>query len=240
MTQEMFNRFSIVQNQKSGRRIVFFLLLWLSVMPAAADWRDDINTQLSQRWISLTGNQDEHSVSFIGISDDYLLPACQHAVDWQLVKALQPGRNGIQLSCSSPYWRQHIAIQFRVIQPVVVLSHASRGGQPLQSSQVRISRMDIGQLSKGFYRTPSEVIGLLSKRALPPGTVLSPDMLELPILVKRGQAVAIRLQRPGIEVEMDGTAMGSGHQGERIRVRNNQSGKIISAVIIARGLVQVK
>jgi len=240
MTQEMFNRFSIVQNQKSGRRIVFFLLLWLSVMPAAADWRDDINTQLSQRWISLTGNQDEHSVSFIGISDDYLLPACQHTVDWQLVKALQPGRNGIQLSCSSPYWRQHIAIQFRVIQPVVVLSHASRGGQPLQSSQVRISRMDIGQLSKGFYRTPFEVIGLLSKRALPPGTVLSPDMLELPILVKRGQAVAIRLQRPGIEVEMDGTAMGSGHQGERIRVRNNQSGKIISAVIIARGLVQVK
>lgn len=251
MTVNIHNKKSIVENRQLVRLFIAFLLLGLVSVSRADGWRTHIEQDLLMRWNKLSqghnpaataGNKADNNsaVSFIGIGDDYQLPECRHTPQIRLVKALQPGRNGVEISCGTPYWKQHMAIQLQVYRQVVVLSQLVRRDDLLSSQHLHQSRQDIGSLSKGFYQSPDQVIGLQVKRALRPGTILSPDMLELPELVRRGQFVAIRIERPGIQVEMEGTAMGSGHQGERIRVRNNQSGKIISATIVARGLVQVE
>lgn len=239
MTLKFLNNLSIVENPKFVRFIRAFLLLVLS-WPAYGDWREDVEQQLFKQWRQLTGDSAEAQISFIGISDDYQLPRCQSQPEMRLTRALQAGKNGLQLSCGSPYWNQHIAIQLHVMQPVVVLTRPLRNKELATNSHLRVSKLDIGELNKGFFNRIEEVSGLQAKRSLPPGTVLSPDMLEQPILIKRGEKVAIRLSRPGIQVEMDGQAMAQGRAGQRIRVRNLQSKKIISAVVIARGLVQVQ
>ncbi|UTW47313.1 flagellar basal body P-ring formation chaperone FlgA [Bacterioplanoides sp. SCSIO 12839] len=240
MTQNFNNNLSIVQNLKIGRVFVFFLMASCSASALASDWRTVLEEELIQRWQTLTNGQDSAAVSFVGIRSDYQLPDCQHRPDIRIQKALQPGRNGIELGCSKPYWQQHFAVQLHVYQNVITLRTALRSNELVQPHHIHQTRQDIGQLNKGFYTRTDEVVGLQIKRSLRPGTVLNPDMLELPQLVKRGQHVAIRLKRPGIQVEMEGTALASGHKGQRIRVRNNQSQKVISATVIARDLVQVQ
>lgn len=239
MTLKIFHNMSIVENPKFVRFIRAFLLLILP-WPVYGDWRDEVEQQLLTQWQQLTGDSTHAKVSFIGISDDYQLQPCQSQPEIRLTRALQAGKNGLQLNCGSPYWNQHIAIQLHVLQPVVVLTKPLRNKELVANSHLRISTLDIGELNKGFFNTVQDVSGLQAKRSLPPGTVLSPDMLEQPVLIKRGEKVTIRLSRPGIQVEMDGQAMAQGRAGDRIRVRNLQSKKIISAIVVARGLVQVQ
>ena len=245
MTQNFNNRLSIVQNLKIGRLFLFFLLLACSMShlasaEPASGWRAVLEGELLQRWQALTNNDSSTAISLVGVRDDYQLPRCQHRPDIRTLKPLQPGRNGVEVRCSKPYWQQHFAIQLHVYQEVVTLQQGLRSDALIEADDIHLSRQDIGTLNKGFYTASQDVIGLQIKRSLRPGTILNPDMLELPTLVKRGQHVSIRLKRPGIQIEMDGTALASGHQGKRIRVRNNQSQKVISAVVIARDLVQVQ
>ena len=65
-------------------------------------------------------------------------------------------------------------------------------------------------------------------------------MLDEPLIIGRGDEVDIRVNRPGISVTMKGTAMGRAREGETLRVKNNRSGKIVTATAIAPGLVQVE
>jgi flagella basal body P-ring formation protein FlgA len=240
MTPENINILSIVENTRFVRFIHAFLLSALVMSANAESWQGRVEQDLLSRWRQLTADETPAAISFIGISSDYQLRQCQHSPTIRLVKPLQAGRNGIELQCGSPYWSQHLAVQLHVYKQVVVLTQPIRNKQAVTTSDIRLARQDIGELNKGFFVRLTDVAGLESKRGLPPGTVLSPDMLEPPILVKRGDKVAIRVNRPGIQVEMDGIAMGSGQAGERIRVRNRQSNKIVFATVIARGLVQVK
>jgi len=62
----------------------------------------------------------------------------------------------------------------------------------------------------------------------------------MPDLVERGQPVTVRLDRPGLSIEIEGEALSDGHLGERIRVKNSRSGKTLFAEVIASGLVQVQ
>ena len=240
MTLKIINNLSIVENLKLVRFIRAFLLLLLSLPAQAEGWKNDVANEISQRWGQLTADTSATAVSFIGISDNYQLPDCSHAPHMRFNKALQAGRNGIEMYCKQPYWNQHFAIQLHVYRQVVVLTQPLRNKQLINNQQLRLSRQDIGELNKGFFTSTDEILGMEAKRGLPPGTVVSPDMITAPILVKRGTKVVIRVKRPGIQVEMDGFAMGSGQAGEQIRVRNLQSDKIISATVIARGLVQVQ
>jgi flagella basal body P-ring formation protein FlgA len=65
-------------------------------------------------------------------------------------------------------------------------------------------------------------------------------MLDPPVIINRGERVKIRVNRPGIRIEMNGTALENGRQDERIRVRNEQSQKIVYGRAAGRGLVQVE
>lgn len=101
-------------------------------------------------------------------------------------------------------------------------------------------RQDDGALSKSTLTHNHEVLGLQSKRSLKAGTILNHDMLEAPTLIKRGDTVRIRVIKPGIAIEMTGTAMTQGKLNERIAVRNDSSQKTLSATVISAGIVQVE
>jgi flagella basal body P-ring formation protein FlgA len=81
-------------------------------------------------------------------------------------------------------------------------------------------------------------VGMRLKRSLPMGAVLTPAYLESPMLVRRGDQVVIRADLPGMDVRASGTALGSAAAGERLRVRNESSGRIVEAIVTARGEVR--
>jgi flagella basal body P-ring formation protein FlgA len=83
--------------------------------------------------------------------------------------------------------------------------------------------------------------GLVTKRGLPAGTALVPNMLESlepPVILKRNQNVVIRIERPGFLITAMGIAMQDGRAGDYIKVRNTDSQRIILARIKEDGTVE--
>lgn len=235
---------SIVENQRH-RRIFAAIFLALATLPCspavqASGWQEEVGQQLVSRWQEISGHSAEVSVSFPGLPADYQLPDCQGGFGLALVKPLQAGRNGLELSCNAPYWKQHLAIQLHTYKTVAVLRKPVSAGQPLTADDISMVRHDTGELTKGYYPRAEDVQEQISRRSLRAGTVLSPDMLDPPLIINRGERVKIRVNRPGIRIEMNGTALENGRQDERIRVRNEQSQKIVYGRVAGRGLVQVE
>ena len=230
---------SIVDIRQTHRLFAAFLLL-ASLQANADEWRTQVEQPLCSRWEEIAGVGHDCAVSFPGLSPNFRLPDCQHPVDVSLLRPLQPGRNGVELGCESPWWRQNLAIQLHIFKPVAVLARAVGSNQPLTPADISLVRHDIGALSKEYFTELEQVAGMTLRRNLRAGTVLSADMLEHPLLIQRGEQVTIRVVKPGIRIEMKGSALEDGKIGERIRVRNEQSQKVVSGLVLERGLVQVE
>ncbi len=219
---------------------VFAIFFLLSSLGAQADWQAEVEAKLCQDWQSISEGSSECALSFPGLSRQFSLPSCTESWQLNLLRPLQPGRNGIEISCATPYWKQNFAVQLHSYRLLAVLARAVESGEVLQQADVNFVRYDTGALSKNSLTQSAQVLGMQSKRALKAGTILSTDMLQAPTLIKRGDSVRIRVKKPGIEIEMLGTAMASGKLGERILVRNDSSQKNLTATVISLGVVQIE
>jgi flagella basal body P-ring formation protein FlgA len=72
------------------------------------------------------------------------------------------------------------------------------------------------------------------------GTVLRPDLLEFPPLVKRGDRVRIVLESAGLRISAFGQAKQKGAQGEMIPVVNLDSNKVIHARVVDSHTVRIE
>lgn len=127
----------------------------------------------------------------------------------------------------------------KLYQQIVVAARSVSKGELLGVDNLRLERMDVGRLNAGYYTDISEVAGLSSRRNLSPSTVLTKYLVEKPIIVERGSAVAIVAKIGDIEVTAAGQAMQDGYEGQIIRVKNLNSQKYITGKVTGRGTVEV-
>ena len=72
------------------------------------------------------------------------------------------------------------------------------------------------------------------------GAILDLRSFIEPFLVKRGEKITISAVQPAFTIRMNGVAMMNGTKGQRIRIKNENSGRIISATVVEAGVVSVK
>lgn len=111
-------------------------------------------------------------------------------------------------------------------------------GSIIGSDNIKIEKTQSSDPEPAGYKPP---YGLVVRHRLPAGTVLAPNMLkhlEAPVILKRNQNVIIRIERPGFLITAMGIAMQDGRAGDYIKVRNNDSQRIILARIKEDGTVE--
>ncbi len=87
---------------------------------------------------------------------------------------------------------------------------------------------------------PRDVRGTKATRAVAPGQILLPHMLQPVPMVRRGDQVAIAVNVGGLNVSTLGVAAMDGRLGQAIKVTNSDSGKAIVARVVGRGAVEVR
>ena len=86
---------------------------------------------------------------------------------------------------------------------------------------------------------PQMAIGMELKRPLSAGSSLRHGHVDLPELVTRGQMVTLIAGSSGIEVRMQGKAMGSGAKGDRLLVTNLVSGRRVEGLVLSDGSIRI-
>ena len=124
----------------------------------------------------------------------------------------------------------HHAHRQRLLELVVVGAHAA--ALPAQR--------DVGLLQRGYISDPHQAIGRKLTRSLQADQVLTPAILQLAEIVRRGDQVVITARSGGISVRMQGEALSGGSSGQQISVRNLSSQRVVRARVTGPGQVEVE
>ncbi len=128
----------------------------------------------------------------------------------------------------------------KVTVPAVAAAREIERGQVLTEDDVEETIVNVKELPSGdVYRSFEEIAGLAARTDIPAGRVLTSAMVELPILVVRGDAVTVVVPIGAATVTLHGIALDSGRLGEEIRVRNPDSNAIITAVVTGQSRAEI-
>lgn len=169
------------------------------------------------------------------------LPACPRPLETQLAPGSKLAARftvGVRCRGASP-WQLYVPMRARLIGTVVSVPRALPAGRVLGPDDLRVERRDLLAQPGMPLTDPSQAIGQRLRYALAAGTVLTPSMLTAPKSVRRGETVTILAEQGALRVRAQGVALADGAVGERIRVRNVLTKKVIQATVADEGLVRV-
>ena len=112
-------------------------------------------------------------------------------------------------------------------------------GETVSADQLNVVTVTNPNLSGGYARTKEEVVGMVSKRTLLPGRTIPTSGLREAFAVKRGGSVRLTFTIGNMLISASGTPLTDAAVGELIKVRNLDSGSIVSGTVMADGTVQV-
>ena len=136
-------------------------------------------------------------------------------------------------------WTLYVSVQLQSHAEVYAVTRNLARGAMLRPEHIEAVEVSTGRLTRGYFTDPEEVVGMRLRRPVRDGDILAPSNLEAPQVVERGQAVDIIAETRGSHISMRGEALSGGAAGERIRVRNHSSERIVEGEINERGQVRV-
>ena len=147
----------------------------------------------------------------------------------------------VEVACNdNEPWKLYIQSQISAYQKVVVTRNPVLRKQVLNSSDISLEKREVSSLNSGFFSQTEQVTGRISRLNLPAGAVIAPRNIMIPKVVKRGDQVIILAETSGIQVRMSGKAMNDAALGERVRVMNGKSRRIVEGNAIEKGIVKIK
>ncbi len=124
-------------------------------------------------------------------------------------------------------------------QTAVVPERIIYPGEAITSDMVREVGVTNPDLASGFAATIGEVDGFVTTRTLLPGRTIPVAALREPWAVERGTSVPIVFSGKGFIITSPGTPLQNAAVGDLIRVRNTDTGVIISGTVMNDGSIRV-
>lgn len=152
----------------------------------------------------------------------------------------QGGRLNVRIDCrdASP-WARNMAVHVKVYREVLTSSRSLSRGALVSEADIVAQEMDVSQIRGLLITDAALAVGQTVRRNINAGTALSADMLEAPLMVRRGDTVMLTAERGGVSIRQQGTAMADGEAGKQISVRNTRSNRVVQAVVTGHGEVSV-
>jgi flagellar basal body P-ring formation protein FlgA len=169
------------------------------------------------------------------------LQACDAALDvFSTNGAVGLGNQTIGVKCNTPVaWTVYVPVKVKVLKPVVVASKPLSSNQLITESDLKLQQVDIGSLQQGYLSNTQLVVGQQLKYPVSMGSVIKPNSLQSQKVVHRGEIIMLVAMAGQMEVRMSGTALDDATLGERIKVKNTTSKRIVEGVVDAPGIVKV-
>ncbi|MGY5449775.1 flagellar basal body P-ring formation chaperone FlgA [Agarivorans sp. MS3-6] len=179
--------------------------------------------------IELTANQLDERVT---------LAKCPSGYSYSLANGEVRRNTSVLVSCSDQSnWRLYIPVRMQVLLAAVVASGPIQEGAALSASQVYLKFLPENRLRGSYFTQAEPLIGAKLRRSIRKDQIITGRDI---CIVCKGDAVTISANMGGLVVTTQGTALSNGSIGDTIKVRNNQSQRLVTGRVKALGLVDVK
>jgi flagella basal body P-ring formation protein FlgA len=132
-----------------------------------------------------------------------------------------------------------------LVAAAVLANGAAFADEPTAARNIRVgtvlSASDIvAPQSEGGLREAASYIGLEAARPIYKGEPVSRDDLRAPTVVARNAVVTMEFEKGALLISTEGRALEPGAVGDRVRVMNLGSKRIVSAFVTAANTVRMK
>lgn len=145
---------------------------------------------------------------------------------------------GVRCTGGNP-WTLYVPVKASLFDNVVVAARPLTRDSILGADDMKLERRDLAQLHTGYFTDAAELTGMKITRSVAMNATLTTTQVREPLAVKRGQRVNLIAAKGGIEVRMNGEAMADGAAGDRIKVRNLSSKRVIDGIVESGSTIQV-
>jgi len=188
----------------------------------------------------LVGHYDDAQINIRPVDKRLRLTRCQRNFEFFFAQEKYLGNTSVGVRCpDNKPWTIYVPVSISAYDDIWVMKENLDRGSIISLDHIIKERRDLSRYPQGFLTNANEIIGMAAKRRLRSGLVLRSVLLEKPKIIKRGDTVTILAKSKGLEVRMTGKALMNGANGQRIRVRNILTRKIIHGVVTANGLIRV-
>jgi flagella basal body P-ring formation protein FlgA len=136
--------------------------------------------------------------------------------------------------------RMSVTAQAEAFGPVLVAARDLASKTRLREGDFKVELIPLVRNQSVYFSEPTRLRGASLVRSLARGEAITKDVLVADIVVKPGDPVRIVGQSGALRIVVMGEARAAGHVGDRIQVKNLQSGLLFQAVIVDEGLVSVR
>lgn len=187
-------------------------------------------------------NAAEYEITVLPLDNQLKLPKCAEPLaTFTTTETINAGRITMGVRCNAEKkWSIYTSAVIKIYDTVIVLSQPVQRGEIITRQHLSSAKRDVSKLRGNFISQIEQVENKQAARYTPAGTVLGLKSFIEPNLIKRGDKIIISAIQPTFTIRMNGVAMMDGGQGQLIRIKNENSGRIISATVIESGLVSVK
>lgn len=147
-------------------------------------------------------------------------------------------RTNLSIRCAdTPGWRLFLPMSITRRAAVWVARQSIATGSGLQAGQWQREWRDVASLPASAI-TQDDLSGYQAGLPIAAGAVLTQALVAGKTLIPRGKALTLSVNQNGIAITASVEALDSGALGQRIRVRNASSGRIVEATVIDADHVQ--
>jgi flagella basal body P-ring formation protein FlgA len=183
---------------------------------------------------------NEYEINLLPLMAQVKLPLCAEQIKASTPGLVKAGRTAINVRCNvGKTWAIFVSATVTPFENIVVLTQPLQHNEVITERHVTLVRRDVSSLHENYLTQLNAVLGKQVTRNLATGTVLMQKDLTEPKLIKRGDRVAITAEKSGIGISMNGIAQSDGKRGQSIRVKNQNSERVINAIVIDVGKVSV-
>lgn len=136
-------------------------------------------------------------------------------------------------------WDMAVTVKPDIYLPVIVARQGLERGHVIAPDDVSIKKLNISNTRGNYVTQPDEVMGLTVKRRVRELQPVAMSQLDSPVLVERGQRVMMIAEQGGVQAQTVGEAMKKGRKGEMIKVKNESSERVVSAIVADSGVVRM-
>ncbi len=147
-------------------------------------------------------------------------------------------RTTVKVRCFAPEpWTLYVKTNIKILGSYFVAARVIQRDQLINQDDVELRDGDLLRVRRAIS-DPARIIGWISKRRIPRGTIIDTNDLRDPNSIQRGQQVRTIVRGSGFTATGVGEALSTGTPGTQIQVRTS-SGKIITGTVINANTVQV-
>lgn len=163
----------------------------------------------------------------------HLLAACNEPLEAFLHRGTKiAARTVVGVRCEGVKpWKVYIPVDVIVTDTVLVARRTLPRGHVLSRDDLLAEQRDVSRLVSGYIADPQQLLGQRLKTQLLAGRILTPQMLQADIAIRRGQSVTLAVNNNGLNIRMSGKALMDGALGQRIRVENTNSGRVVEGIV---------